>query len=186
MRLRALLFPDPGPVDPETVYLRALLELYGDELEMPFPESPVTSVALAVFQREGYERAVASSRSHHGVIYADGVGTGKTEIGLAFIEEYALRLGQHALVVAPAQLVSNWRERIDQARLPAQVISYQQFASDEQLAPTRHSAIATFITRGTRIASWWWMRHKPFATPIQLGIAPWSGSWAESVKTSSF
>jgi superfamily II DNA or RNA helicase len=73
------------------------------------------------------------------VIYADGVGTGKTEVGLAFIEEYALRRGHHALVVAPAQLVSNWQERISRARLPAQVVSYQQLASDEQLAPdARH------------------------------------------------
>src|SRR6266516_2688773 len=30
----------------------------------------------------------------------------------------------------------NWQERIDQARLPAQVVSYQQLASDEQLAPS--------------------------------------------------
>lgn len=133
--LRALLFPDPGFVDPETVYLRALLELYGDELEFPLAESPITTVALATFQRDGYERARRIVAQHHGVIYADGVGTGKTEIGLAFIEEYALRRGHHAIVVTPAQLVGNWQERIDQARLPAQVISYQQLASDEQLAP---------------------------------------------------
>lgn len=133
--LRALLFPDAGLVDPETVYLRALLELYGDELELPLAESPITSVALATFQRDGYDRARRIVAQHHGVIYADGVGTGKTEIGLAFIEEYALRRGHHAIVIVPAQLVGNWQERIDQARLPAQVISYQQLASDEQLAP---------------------------------------------------
>ena len=133
--LRALLFPDPGLIDPETVYLRALLELYGDDLEEPLPGSPVSSVALASFQRDGYERALRIVAQHHGVIYADGVGTGKTEVGLAFIEEYALHRGHHALVVAPAQLVANWQERIDAARLPAQVVSYQQLASDEQLAP---------------------------------------------------
>jgi hypothetical protein len=133
--LRELLFPDPGLIDPETVYLRALLELYGEELETPLPPVAVSAVALAPFQRDGYERARRILARHHGVIYADGVGTGKTEVGLAFIEEYALRRGHHALVVAPAQLVANWQERIDQARLPAQVVSYQQLASDEQLAP---------------------------------------------------
>jgi len=133
--LRALLFPDPGLIDPQTVYLRALLELYGDELEHALPDSPISSVSLASFQREGYERARRIVAQHHGVIYADGVGTGKTEIGLAFIEEYAIRRGHHAVVVAPAQLVGNWQERIDRARLPAQVVSYQQLASDEQLAP---------------------------------------------------
>lgn len=139
--LRALLFPDVGLVDPQTVYLRALLELYGDQLLPTTPAPGPATVALAPFQRDGYERARSILARHHGVIFADGVGTGKTEIGLAFIEEYALQRGHHALVVAPAQLVSNWEARIDQARLPAQVVSYQQLASDEQLAPdARHPA----------------------------------------------
>lgn len=132
--LRDLLFPDPGLIDPQTVYLRALLELFGDQIdpsEGPVPEA----VQLAPFQRDGFTRALRIVGRHGGVIYADGVGTGKTEIGLAFIEEYALKRGHHALVVAPAQLVEYWRERIDQARLPAQVISFHQLASDEQLAP---------------------------------------------------
>jgi superfamily II DNA or RNA helicase len=133
--LRALLFPDVGLVDPQMVYMRALLELYGDELTTPLAPSGVSAVALARFQRDGYERARTIVARHGGVVYADGVGTGKTEIGLAFIEEYALRKGHHALVVAPAQLVANWQERIDQSRLPAQVISFQQLASDEQLMP---------------------------------------------------
>ncbi len=93
--LRALLFPDPGLVDPETVYLRALLELYGEELDTPLPPAGVSAVALAPFQRDGFERARRILGRHHGVIYADGVGTGKTEVGLAFIEEYALRRGHH-------------------------------------------------------------------------------------------
>ena len=38
------------------------------------------------------------------------------------------------LVVVPAQLVDQWKSRLDQTRLPAQVISYHGFASDEQLA----------------------------------------------------
>jgi superfamily II DNA or RNA helicase len=134
--LRALLFPDPGLVDPQTVYLRALLDLYGDELSTTVPDVVVTSVALATFQSDGYERARRILARHHGVVYADGVGTGKTEIGLAFIEEYALRRGHHALVVAPAQLVPIWQKRIHQARLPAQAVSYQQLASDEQLVPS--------------------------------------------------
>lgn len=134
--LRRLLFPDLGLVEPETVYLRALLELYGDELAAEGPASRPKAVALASFQLDGYARARRILAEHHGVVYADGVGTGKTEIGLALIEEYALQRGHHALVVAPAQLVSTWEERIDQARLPAQVVSFQQLASDEQLAPS--------------------------------------------------
>lgn len=130
-----LLFPDPGLLDPQTVYLRALLELYGEELGEAAAPDPVGVVSLAPFQRDGYERARRILADHHGVVYADGVGTGKTEIGLAFVEEYALRRGQHALVVAPKQLHRNWTDRLAQARLPAEVLSFQQLATDEQLAP---------------------------------------------------
>ena len=127
-----LLFPDVGLLDPRTVYLRALLELFEDELE--HDETHSQAVSLAPFQEDGFRRALSIVNRHRGVVYADGVGTGKTEIGLAFVEEYAVRRGQHALIVVPAQLVDQWKSRLDQTRLPAQVISYQGFAADEQLA----------------------------------------------------
>ena len=127
-----LLFPAIGAVDPATVYLRALLELYGDEIH-GVQATEITRVKLASFQRDGYERARRILARHHGVVYADGVGTGKTEIGLAFIEEYALEQGRQALVICPAQLRENWRKRIAAARLPAEVFSFNEIAQDEQL-----------------------------------------------------
>lgn len=128
-----LLFPDPGLIDPRDIFLRALLELFGEE---GYPTDPIVlrKVELADFQMDGFHRALSIVREHHGVIYADGVGTGKTKIGLAFIEEYALRQGQRVLVVAPRQLVKLWEKEIDQTGLPAQVVSYHEFANDEQLA----------------------------------------------------
>lgn len=130
--LRELLFPDPGLIDPKDIYLRALLDLFGDEnlTERITPGR----VDLADFQLDGFARAMNIVQQHHGVIYADGVGTGKTRIGLAFIEEYAIKQGHPALVMAPRQLVEYWKECIDQARLPAQVVSYHELAHDEQLA----------------------------------------------------
>ncbi len=130
--LRGLLFPEVGLLDPRDIYLRALLELLGLDDDQPEGPTP-TAVELTAFQRDGFHRALQIIKEHHGVIYADGVGTGKTEIGLALIEEYALHRGTHALVVAPAQLVSYWQERLGQTRLPAQVVSYHQLAADEQL-----------------------------------------------------
>ncbi len=127
--------------DPERVFLRALLELFGEDPRFAAAsggegeEGLPPRVTLADFQREGYQRALRIVRKHHGVIYADGVGSGKTEIGLAFIEEYALHRGQQALVIAPAQLVRYWQERIDRAGLPAQVVSYRSLATDRQLSP---------------------------------------------------
>ncbi len=132
--LRDLLFPAIGLVDAQTVYLRALLELYGDELR-GVSDTEITRVKLATFQRDGYERARRILQRHGGVVYADGVGTGKTEIGLAFIEEVALEQGRLALVICPAQLRENWEKRIALTRLPATVLSFNQLASDEQLAP---------------------------------------------------
>lgn len=137
--LRALLFPDPGFVDPQTVYLRALLELREPESDDPERASR-PRVELAPFQRDGYERARAIARRYGGVIYADGVGTGKTEIGLAFIEERTNEDGVYALVIAPAQLAERWRERIERAKLSARVVSFQELAADEQLAPEAPNA----------------------------------------------
>lgn len=133
--LRELLFPDPGRVDPRTVYLRALLELHPPRPDDPGRATRPTGLELAPFQRDGYERARVIAREHGGVIYADGVGTGKTEIGLAFIEERTKEDGVYALVLTPAQLKGRWQERIDQEKLSAQVISFQELASDEQLVP---------------------------------------------------
>lgn len=133
-QLRELLFPDPGLLDPRTVYLRALLELLGDDLEEDDDAPSPKAVKLAPFQDDGFRRALAIVRRRHGVVYADGVGTGKTEIGLAFVEEYAIRRGLHVLLVVPAQLRNHWRDRLHQTRLPAQVVSYQEFAADPQLA----------------------------------------------------
>ncbi|MBI2683947.1 MAG: hypothetical protein HYX33_00920 [Actinobacteria bacterium] len=130
--LRDLLFPDPGLVDPRDVYLRALLELHPPDLDDP-ARATRPALELAPFQRDGYERARVIARQHGGVVYADGVGTGKTEIGLAFIEERTRENGVYALVVTPAQLRRTWEKRIHEARLPAQVVSYQELASDEQL-----------------------------------------------------
>ena len=131
--LHDLLFPDAGLIDPQTVYLRALLELFDEESDDPPPR--LTTVNLAPFQRDGFRRALEIVRRRRGVVYADGVGTGKTEIGLAFIEEYTRRRGSHALVVAPRQLVQHWEERIERALLPARVVTYHELATDEQLTP---------------------------------------------------
>ncbi len=59
-QLRGLLFPPSAAVTPMDVYLRALLELYGSELESLTAAGPSEShVVLADFQQYGYERARA-------------------------------------------------------------------------------------------------------------------------------
>ena len=128
-----LLRPPPLDASPEDVFLRALIELYGEE---PVPER--TADSLTTFQREGVERARAIMERYGGVLYADGVGMGKTEIGVDLIREHVVDLGHHVLVVASAQLRdSMWEPRLEQANLPARVISYQQLAQEQQLGGDR-------------------------------------------------
>ena len=130
--LRELLFPDVPAVTPEDVYLRALLELHSP-LDSDPDRPTLPSLELATFQRDGYERARAIANRHGGVIYADGVGTGKTEVGLAFVEERTKETGHYGLVVTPAQLRKRWEDRLNEVKLPAQVVSFNELAVDEQL-----------------------------------------------------
>lgn len=134
--LEELLGADPvldALEDPQTIYLRILLEYFGVEFEQEPPRPQ--AVRLAEFQWHGFRRALRIVERCGGVLYADGVGTGKTEIGLAFLEKYAAKEGKHALVVAPAQLVDTWQRRIHEANLPGKVVSFHQLAGDRQLNP---------------------------------------------------
>ena len=165
----ALLFPAVGPVSPREVYLRALLELLGADCRPTLWSRAQARWNLPPSRATACTGPWASSRQHHGVIYADGVGTGKTEIGLALVEEYVMRYGASTLsIVAPAQLVEYWNQRLNQVRLSARVLSYHQLAADEQLA--RPGAPHTVTSpppqrQGCLPARWWWTRGTPCARP---------------------
>ena len=130
--LLELLRPPALESDPQTVFLRALLELYGDDLgdDLLLPDLHT----LTAFQRDGLIRAKRILDRYGGVLYADGVGMGKTEIGIQFIREHTRDLGQHVLVISPAQLRDRlWEQRLSKENLPGTVVSYQQLAQDRQL-----------------------------------------------------
>ena len=132
--LLELLRPPTLESDPQTIFLRALLELYEDDLDEDTPLSDLN--ALTAFQRDGLARAKRILDRYGGVLYADGVGMGKTEIGVQFIREHTRVLGQHVLVISPAQLRDSlWEQRLSEANLPGDVVSYQQLAQDRQLSP---------------------------------------------------
>jgi superfamily II DNA or RNA helicase len=137
--LLELLYPPVEQYDPQTIFRRALIELYGDAAEAEaLDQLPLGGVPLARFQEEGYRRARRILESFSGVIFADGVGTGKTSIGLRFVQEYAKDRGLYTLIVSPAQLrETHWEQAIQRNLLPAQVVSYQQLAQDRQLGGTR-------------------------------------------------
>ena len=131
--LLELLRPPVLDSDPQTVFLRALLELYGGDLDKDVPVADLQS--LTAFQRDGLSRAKRILDRYGGVLYADGVGMGKTEIGVQFIREHTRDLGQHVLVISPAQLRDRlWEQRLSEENLPGTVVSYQQLAQDRQLS----------------------------------------------------
>ena len=73
--LLELLRPPSLESDPQTVFLRALLELYGDDLEddAPLPDQ----YTLTAFQHDGLIRAKRILDRYGGVLYADGGGHGQ-------------------------------------------------------------------------------------------------------------
>ena len=127
-----LLEPDIPEADPHTVFLRALYEYFGDDFE---DERSADDNSLTNFQRDGYLRARRILDNYDGVLYADGVGMGKTEIGVTFVQEFMREQGQQVLVIAPAQLRDNlWTERLASANLRTDIVSFQQLANDGQLS----------------------------------------------------
>ena len=128
-----LLRPPALESDPQTVFNRALLELYEGEFEQDEPHGDEDN--LASFQRSGFIRAKRILDRHGGVLYADGVGMGKTEIGIEFVRKHTKDSGHHVLVVSPAQLRDSlWEQRLTEENLPATVVSYQELANDRQIS----------------------------------------------------
>ena len=131
---------------PHDIYLRALLELYRDELglleqdeddEGYTPGQP-GGVTLVDFQRHGFRRALRIIERFDGVLIGDGVGLGKSFVGSELLDHYVNREGLRALVIVPAALRDSfWERHLQQRAIAGQVVSYQQLASERQLGGDR-------------------------------------------------
>jgi hypothetical protein len=131
---------------PHDVYLRALLELYRDELGLlaededgdGYTPGQPGGVTLVDFQRHGYRRALRILERFDGVLIGDGVGLGKSFIGSRLLDHYVNREGLRALVIVPAALRDSfWARHLQEQGIAGQVISYQQLAADRQLGGDR-------------------------------------------------
>ena len=115
---------------PYQVFLKALYELFKDDTTIT--DSDSTSLELASFQKEGFERAVKLIEKHRGCIIADAVGLGKTYIGLRLLDHYLIKEKSPgkvpcALVVCPAQLRDLvWKKKLDEFGIKADVISHEE------------------------------------------------------------
>jgi hypothetical protein len=87
---------------PWLIYLRVLLERFGNDLDGD--QGTLGQINLTGFQRDGVSRARRILEQYHGVIFADGVGLGKTFVGGDLIRAARVDKRQRALLIAPAAL----------------------------------------------------------------------------------
>jgi len=118
------------PYTPYQVFVKALYELFKEETEIA--GSDRTSLELAKFQQQGFERAVRMLEKHNGCMVADAVGLGKTFIGLRLLDHYLIKDKRpgyvpRALVICPAQVRDLvWLKKLDEFGIKATVLSQEE------------------------------------------------------------
>jgi hypothetical protein len=116
--------------EPYDIYLRMLLEHYGDN-----PEEPVidTRQGLTRFQVDGADRAARILDKWGGVLIADGVGLGKTFIAGELLRRTSIDR-QKALVVAPRATIKTWTGFRRTQELDFDLVSYDELVDWEKSA----------------------------------------------------
>lgn len=119
---------------PYLVYLRVLWERYGDEAQQDAHDG---TIQLTGFQKDGLARAKRILDEYNGVIFADGVGLGKTFIGGDLIREVVQAKRQRALLIAPAALRDGtWTRFAERHQLYLERVSFEELAADKKLGGT--------------------------------------------------
>jgi HKD family nuclease/superfamily II DNA or RNA helicase len=116
---------------PYHVYLKALYELYHDELGAPTLEARHKGVPeLANFQLDAVRRGLRMVEQHGGCFIGDVVGLGKTYIGaeLARQLQFGEPTGRHPLIICPAGLKPMWEAVSERFGLGAEVVSMSAIA----------------------------------------------------------
>ncbi|MGH2568122.1 MAG: helicase-related protein, partial [Bacteroidota bacterium] len=90
---------------PFEVYCKALYEYFnGKEFRTAITweeqESKVYSV-LSRYQKDGYHQALRIAKDWNGALICDGVGLGKTYIGLMLLEYFIVKEKKHVLLIVP-------------------------------------------------------------------------------------
>ena len=123
---------------PYAVYLKALYELYGQDLgsDEPLPLEPIRGVELANFQLDAVRRGLDMIRSYGGCYVADVVGLGKTYVGAELLRQLRQSYPNDGppLIICPAGLVETWRQVSEQYGLGAEVLSQSRIAPPPGLA----------------------------------------------------
>ncbi len=118
---------------PYHVYLKALHELYREELGESAPSAPPMPAAprLTNFQADAAARALGMIEARGGCYIGDVVGLGKTFIGAEILRQlnFSYRGDGPPLILSPARLVPMWRRVSEMFALGAEVVSHSAIAA---------------------------------------------------------
>lgn len=132
---------------PYQIYLKTLYEYFKDEvaaltgddvLRLPGTRS---AVELTRFQEDAVRKARRILARYDGVMVADSVGLGKTWIGKKLLEDTAYDRHQKALVICPASLRDMWDRELQEAAIPAQIVSQELMGQADFLGRPRAHAL---------------------------------------------
>lgn len=119
-----------APVSPWLVYMRALYERYGEQLNEE--HGGLSRIHLTNFRNDGVERARKILAQRGGVLIADSVGLGKSFIAAKLIED-ARQSHQRVLLVAPAALRDgSWARFMARTDLRVEVRSFEEIAQGKR------------------------------------------------------
>ncbi|MCY4414718.1 MAG: DEAD/DEAH box helicase [Chloroflexi bacterium] len=117
---------------PYAIYVKALYELYGQDLgsDEPLPLEPSGQVELANFQLDAVRRGLDMIWNHGGCYVADVVGLGKTYIGAELLRQLRQSYPNDGppLVICPAGLIPAWERVNELYGLGAAVLSQDMIA----------------------------------------------------------
>lgn len=127
------------PHEPWPIFLRMLVELYGDHLDEERPAP--TELRLTAFQSDGVARMERLLASLNGVLVADEVGLGKTFLAGELIRRATDERRQRVLVIAPASLVESvWKPFIRQYGIRlTDIRSYEEVRDRMRETDPRHA-----------------------------------------------
>jgi superfamily II DNA/RNA helicase len=121
--------------EPFTVYAKALYEFFAGR-EKTQDEWELTESALyaklSLYQKDGYHQALQIADRWGGALVCDGVGLGKTFIGLMILERCIYEKKQVLLVVPKSGEQSVWRANIDRYLRPRYPRAVRQYLDIER------------------------------------------------------
>ncbi len=101
---------------PFDVYLRSMFEYYKSQEQSVSAWEQTESIVfpiLAQYQKDGYNNLIKISNKYGGSFLCDGVGLGKTYIGLMLLERFVKKERKNVVLIVPAAArVSVWEEKI--------------------------------------------------------------------------